>query len=412
MFTEEVATCATDEFWRCYVNPHFFSRLSADEGAMVLVHETWHVLLEHSERARSQSLPMSEIDRWGIAADIEINQHDDLYKRLPADPPPLTPKFSFTTKSGKKVGWDFPANLTAEEYFRLLAQHVPPSKAQVIGGDSEGDGDGEDRPKCGVCAGKCGSAAHGQGGGYELPEPGTLDKNGNRTLGVAPARAEMIKQETARSIQEAAQSRGNVPAGWQRWAKKQLKSKIDWKSQIRPTIQGMVIAKGGHYYPDYKRPARRQHLYGDIIRPSYKDILPRVAMIIDTSGSMRDSWVGQGLAEVDGVLKDCPCEVAVYFTDAAAATAQKVTSAEKLIPFGGGGTDMREGFAAIARDAAACPEERPSVIICITDGYTPWPDHPPRDTMVVTVLVANGEQPPWAGGYEHPLIRVTPDDPD
>ncbi|EFC79940.1 conserved hypothetical protein [Parafrankia sp. EUN1f] len=42
---------------------------------------------------------------------------------------------------------------------------------------------------------------------------------------------------------------------------------------------------------------------------------------------------------------------------------------------GGGGTDLRAGFAAALR-------HRPDVIVALTDGQTPWPRRPPSRTVI------------------------------
>ncbi len=100
------------------------------------------------------------------------------------------------------------------------------------------------------------------------------------------------------------------------------------------------------------------------------------------------------------------CEVTVYFTDACAAPAQKVSSATQLRPIGGGGTDMGAGFEAIDEAAAKYPLSRPNTIIVITDGYTPWPENPPSYANVIIVLVGGGESAPWASPPKHHTVKL------
>jgi predicted metal-dependent peptidase len=45
---------------------------------------------------------------------------------------------------------------------------------------------------------------------------------------------------------------------------------------------------------------------------------------------------------------------------------------EGIALVGGGGTDLRTGFAAALRT-----RPRPDVAVVLTDGQTPWPDTPP-----------------------------------
>jgi predicted metal-dependent peptidase len=84
--------------------------------------------------------------------------------------------------------------------------------------------------------------------------------------------------------------------------------------------------------------------------------------------------------------------------DAAVQTVQQVTSARQINLVGGGGTDMGAGLAAAAR-----LRPRPSVIVVLTDGMTPWPLEAPKGTQVVVGLIGNRNQggrvwaaPHWA----------------
>lgn len=390
VITDRVQTCAVDKYWRVYVNPNFFSMLTPDEGAMAMVHETWHLLLEHARRATDYGVPAEDHEIWNWAGDIEINQHDDIWKRLPGTP--LTP-----------ATFNFPKNLLAEEYYELLRKNS--IKISVIMMPGSGD---------------CGSCAHGNTADYELPAPthstgegedGKADGRGTAKThvpGISDTRGKIIMQEVAKQIKEASRTRGNVPAGWQRWADKVLKSQVDYRPFLRQSIQGMIVSKSGYIYPSYRKPSRRQHLNPDFLRPYYKDILPQVAMIIDTSGSMSEQQVGQGVAEVDGVLSTFShrADIAVYFTDAAAAAAQKVRCTSDLRPIGGGGTDMGAGFQAIDDDIKKNPGAQPSTIIVVTDGYTPWPEKPPPYANVLVVLVGDGESASWAKPPIHGTIKL------
>lgn len=46
---------------------------------------------------------------------------------------------------------------------------------------------------------------------------------------------------------------------------------------------------------------------------------------------------------------------------------------------------------------AAELKPRPSVVIVLTDGFTPWPEQPPAGIRVVVGLLVEGARPPgWA----------------
>ena len=141
----------------------------------------------------------------------------------------------------------------------------------------------------------------------------------------------------------------------------------------------------------YRRPSRRAH--DDVILPTLQRPIPDVAIVVDTSGSMDDDLLGRALAEVEGVLKraglrQCACSRS---TPTSTPSATSPAPPRSLLA-GGGGTDMGEGIA-----AAAALRPRPSVVVVLTDGYTPWPDRAPPGMRVVVGLLGGGWEPPrWA----------------
>lgn len=66
---------------------------------------------------------------------------------------------------------------------------------------------------------------------------------------------------------------------------------------------------------------------------------------------------------------------------------------------GGGGTDLREGFA-----RALSSRPRPDVVVALTDGRTPWPESRPRCRTVVGLF-------PRASSYNESDPGYTPDAP-
>jgi predicted metal-dependent peptidase len=83
----------------------------------------------------------------------------------------------------------------------------------------------------------------------------------------------------------------------------------------------------------------------------------------------------------------------VYTVDAEVHAAQKVFSLDQLRLLGGGGTDMGRGIERAVKDGH-------ELVVVLTDGYTPWPEKPPRATVVVGLIYPKGQEPPkvppWA----------------
>jgi predicted metal-dependent peptidase len=81
------------------------------------------------------------------------------------------------------------------------------------------------------------------------------------------------------------------------------------------------------------------------------------------------------------------------FCDAAVGSIQQITSTRALVPVGGGGTDMREGF-----ERANHLRPKPDLVICITDGETPWPSKPYRFRTIICLVDKDTKEgcPEWA----------------
>lgn len=102
-------------------------------------------------------------------------------------------------------------------------------------------------------------------------------------------------------------------------------------------------------------------------------------MVIDTSGSVSDAELGSAILEVAAIGRSVGGRrdlVTVLPCDAAAGVAYPLCRAEGIPLVGGGGTDLRAGFAKALRSS-------PDVIVVLTDGQTPWPDRRPSCRTVV-----------------------------
>lgn len=199
----------------------------------------------------------------------------------------------------------------------------------------------------------------------------------------------------ARRIKEHQRRRGKVPAGWQRWADDVLEPTVSWQRLLASAIRLGVADVAGRVDFSYRKPSRRSSVTPGVILPSLRQPLPKVAMVLDTSGSMNDHMLSQCLAEVQGVLRGLGVgrrHLRIVCCDATAFEAQKVLQARDVALLGGGGTDMGAGLA-----KAAELRPRPDLIIVLTDGSTPWPPEAPKGIKVIVGLMdPNGAVPDWA----------------
>ncbi|WP_067457308.1 vWA domain-containing protein [Actinomadura macra] len=341
--SDAVPTMGVDRHWRCYVSPAFVDATPVPELAGVWIHETAHLLRDHHGRAeRLPAADQRDPARVNIAQDCEIN--DDLL----AD--------GLVLPAGGMHPRDF--GLDEGRLFEEYLPGIPP------------------RPHH-----DCGSGAHGR------PVPWELDGTGPPAVSAMEAQA--LRRATAEAMRGHQRARGALPGGWRRWAEEVLEPVVDWRRVLAGAVREAVAWAGGAVDYSYRRPSRRTPAMRGVVLPSLRRPLPRVAIVIDTSGSMGEDDLAAALAEVTGVLREVGVRgnrVSVLACDADVRAVSRVSSAGQVELDGGGGTDMRVGIA-----AALGARERPQVVIVLTDGFTPWPAEAPSCRLVAALV---GDAPP------------------
>jgi predicted metal-dependent peptidase len=373
--TDLIASMAVDEDWRLYYNPAWITGHTVEENSAVLLHEVGHLLRDHA--ARKKAAGADDDRRWNTAGDCEIN--DDLHAEglvLPGDPP-LPDTFGLQ------------AGQSAEIYYHQLPAS-PRAKDVSRGADDE------KRPPR-----DCGSGAHGERRGWELPPD---DAASGGVGGVDRVKAEMVRREVAQRIMELARDRGDIPFGWRRWAHEKLTPKVDYMATIRHVVRrALRDSTVGRYDRTYRRPHRRQACYGEFIMPSFYQPRPRPGFLIDTSGSMDNAQLARALAELGGLTRQLGygADVVVSCCDAAVHSVKKVFTAAQVELFGGGGTDMVAGLQSFV-DRTAAPID---VLIIVTDCLTPWPEAAPP-FPVITIRVGEGTPPAWGTRGSNKMITL------
>lgn len=353
---EGLGTMGVDARWRLYVDPARLAEWSVEEAGAVLVHEANHLLRDHAGRARAAGIAATERLRWNVAGDCEIN--DDLGD-LPLPGGGCLP-----------AGFGLADGEIAEAYHVALAPDVSP-----------GWGD-------------CGSGAHGVAQAHELPA--------NVAAEVDEGEATLVRQQVAEEVRRLARAGAAVPPGLERWATEFLNPRVDWRRVVAAAVRSGLANVSGRVDYSYARPSRRTG-YPDgahVILPSLVQPLPHVAVVVDTSGSMSNDDLGRALGELRGLLRGlgvAGSRLTVLSCDAAVHTTQRVFAVEEVRLHGGGGTDMGEGL-----HAAAGLRPKPSLVVVLTDGLTPWPEERPALERIVVGLIGErtGDEPPWADVVE------------
>jgi predicted metal-dependent peptidase len=361
MATDAIGSMAVDVHWRLYYNETWVASHTVEENASLLIHEVSHLLRDHEARRKASGA--RDHRRWNTAGDCEIN--DDLQAEglpLPGDPPlPVT--------------FGLPSGQSAETYYDRLKTRP-------------GDQD-------------CGSGAHGERRSWELPN----DEGGDGDVpGVDRLKAELVRREVARRIDQLSPYTAEVSLAWRRWAKALLTPKVDYRATIRHVVRrALRDSTLGRYDRTYRMPHRRQVCYGEFLMPSFHQPRPRPGFLIDTSSSMDEDRLARAVSELGGLTRQLGygADVVVACCDAAVHSVRRAFANAPIELYGGGGTDMRAGLH-VFTDRSRAPID---VLFMVSDCQTPWPEQAPP-FPVVTIRVGDGAPPPWGQRGSNTVITI------
>ncbi len=368
-----VSRLAADRTWRLYVAPGWLADAAVQEVARELAHVTWHLLLEHAERAESMDVGRREAAAWRTASDVTVGETLGAAGLIEHGLPT-------TAELGLTPG------RSAEEHFAVLSG-LP--AAPATSDDCDGGEDGSSEP-ADIEAG-CGSCADGIARAGELPPGADVGR-------VDALEAAEIRRRVAIEFRGHVSARGTEPGDALRWVAHVLDPVVPWTQVLAAAVRRAAAWANGHADYTYSRPSRRSAASPRVLLPATRRPLPRVAVVVDTSGSMDDGLLAQALGEVDGAIRGlgvAGTDVTVLACDAAVHTVASVRRGRDVRLAGGGGTDLRVGLA-----AAAAVRPAPDVAVVLTDGWTPWPTQPPRGlATVVAVLQREGADVPPTPGW-------------
>ena len=430
-----LGTVAVTKDWVMLVDPEAVVAWGVEATTTAIRHEVRHCLRDHHGRGALLGADDEE-NQWlkNIAADAEINDgaefQGDVWPSIPGDPNsgPIMPS---------KLTPPMPDGLLFEEYYAKLreqqekqpkqgkqgkpggpgsggGQGKPGDKKEDGKGGKSGSapGQGEQKPRpgggwCGSCAGHAvpnEPSTEGKGAGKDGDKDGKGGEHGP-VEGRSEVEQRRIIKQVAESIQqEAARGRGTVPGSWARWADTQLKPpKIPWQQKLAKVMRATIAYRAGAIDRKYSHPSRRQagigHGVGMPRLPGLRAPVPNVAVVVDTSGSMGTEEGKTAISESAGVLKAVGADVTFCAIDAQVHSLAKVRNVRDLVKLikGGGGTDFRPAF-----DALAKQKRPPEIVIFITDGCGPAPEKEPEGMRTIWVLVGPSRQRPckWGDAIE------------
>lgn len=362
--SRRVPTMGVDRYWRCYVSPGFVDRMPVEDLAGVWVHEVSHLLRDHHGRsdrlARERGLTgPGERLRMNIAADCEIN--DDAYGDGLVEPAGAVTPASLGLHPGELM----------EDYLRQF--RLGPRTQRLSWLD-------------------CGSGADGREREWELGPDGAD--------GLSEQQRDAVRFRVAQGIKGRP---GSAPKQWKRWAEEAFHPPQPWRELLGAAVRSAASGPGAGEDYSYGRPARRSACLPGVVLPSLRRRPPRVCVVIDTSGSVSDAELGSALLEVAAISRAVGGRrdlVSVMPCDASAGTVHTLCRAEGIPLVGGGGTDLRTGFAKALRTSP-----RPDAIVVLTDGQTPWPETRPSCRTVIGLF------PRGRTGYDETNPDYVPDTP-
>jgi predicted metal-dependent peptidase len=367
---------AVDNHCRLLWDGEVMTKWGVEGTSAVLIHESMHVLRRHFERMGNR-----DPQDWNEACDREIN--DDQPVEFPLPGRPLMP-----SDIGAEKG------LTAETYYAIAQRRKTEGK------------DDEPKQKSNVpgCGAKCGGCT-----GNPTDEEKQLDERDDVPDKVSAAVKEVIRHQVAQDIADQ-KGMGSVAGGLKGWAEQELKPpKIDWRRRLANVVRGSLNSVAGRVDYTHRKPGRRYYAMRAAcgsrtpVSPSMQQPVPRVAVVLDVSGSM-SSELGQAESEVLGLVKAAGGTATVYAADTEVRTTVRVRSKTDLKHL-----DDKGGMGGTSLDVAirqAVRGRNHDLLVVLTDGYTNWPTQQElRGVKLLAVITPRGmAAPKWM-----PQVKIEQD---
>jgi len=266
-------------------NPDFFASLENDTQRLaILKHEFYHIIFLHVT-GRLPDGGMSK--KWNYATDLAINGLPDMINALPSNC--LIPAVKGS------IFENFPAGLSAEQYYAMLPDGTGEGEGQ--GGTGEGSESGEGQP-----SGEGEGDQDGQDGqGGEKPH-GSHDGWGGNDPNVSDAVKEIAKERLKDAVKKAAMDAaqngwGSVGSDMRQDIIDRLTQTVDWRKTLRYFIKTSTRSSKVSSIKRINRRYPRIHAGRKVTRTA------RIAIAVDQSGSVSDVLLAKFFTELDGLAQ-------------------------------------------------------------------------------------------------------------
>ncbi|MDE3021347.1 MAG: hypothetical protein KGI54_05760 [Pseudomonadota bacterium] len=326
-------TCYTDGKVIGY-NPEFMAKQTVHGLETLLAHEIMHVTNGHAWRKGKR-----DHEKWNRACDYAIN--------------PLLEQSGFVKLDDWLCNPAY-AGMPAEKIYDLLPDNES-------GSDSEGENNG---------SGQDSQSGENQQTGHNVSpikmQPGEIRPYPDEDV-------EQAKVEWKLAVSQAektAAMRGKFPGCLSRMVKDLVHEKVDWKSVLHRFAE--QAAREDY---SYRKPNPRFIHMGFYLPSLYSEKVGKIALCIDTSGSIDEEILGQFQSEVCAIVNKLkPESLLVVYADAAIQHSEEFGPDDMIAfhPKGGGGTDFRPFFEHIDK-----MEDQPVCALYFTDMYGSFPKKEP-----------------------------------
>jgi predicted metal-dependent peptidase len=245
---DEVKTAATDGL-HLYYNASYIDKLDPVQLRGLIAHEVMHCVFNHMTRRQER-----EPGLWNVACDYAINDHL-------IEAGFILPKGALLDPAYK--------NMSAEQIYNLLLKEPKKHKP---------------------CA--WGTVLDASSGSVEAGSAAQVESQWQVAVGEAAA---------------VAKARGKLPGNIELFISEVLSPKVDWRSVLWPFFTDLTN-------DDFSwRKPNRAYISEDEYLPSmYEESCGKVAVVLDSSGSITDEQGQQFISEVDAVLAQVNPEQIVY----------------------------------------------------------------------------------------------------
>jgi predicted metal-dependent peptidase len=400
-------TLATDGR-NLYVYAPFVIHIESDEIMIgIILHELFHVILEHVQRSQGHNPYLANIamdyavNLWvndtarSLAGDSLSNPFGERpdYRHLPWYIPV---DFGFYSDEFRRPNGD---PMTWEEIYDILLSRQPPETFQTLIAMQEPQ-PGENGTASGLCGTGKNQRLIDHHGTWRMRPAGIEGEIDTRPLTKQDITDAMAQ---GKAVQEQTDTWGKLPGSLRRMIERWISPPLPWTRLLqnyltyRPADYGW--APGDTRFPD------------PMPWPTDEITLEDIVIVIDTSGSMDDKEVASAIAQCEHIARPYRnIRLWIMMCDADVHTFQRVgQTIPRLERHGYGGTSFIPPFRflhALARPAASDAARyqldagglKPRLVIYFTDGYGDFPD-PERpdhhvDCDVLWVITNDSVTPP------------------